>query len=232
MKKKIGLIVTLVLALLCSSSNISAMENNPAFLIADDYIIIDYKKYDLVDNKVIYNGIEYVLEDFNLVSYDADGHETILLLPVEENRIKDEKLIQELNRQVGISSDGATTLSVSAVNCPYFEIVPAGQWNAETPFINVNAPGTTPVAFTHLTIKDIGSTKKIFTVTGIWGDIGGDWYSLDAHKEQDFSKKYYITYGHISTLRYFKFFIGSLYGTPGFTYKLVQNKNALPPSPF
>ncbi|MGX8850659.1 hypothetical protein [Amedibacillus sp. YH-ame10] len=227
MKKKLVLIFTLVVTLLYSNIGINAMENSPAFLIADDYIIIEYEKYNLIDNKVIYNGIEFELKDHNLVTYDDNGDVIILLLPIEENRIKDEVMVQELNRQVGASNNDIAVLSVPAVNLPYSRTVPAGQWNAETPYFNVNAPGQPRTGLTHITITNIPSSKKIFTITGIWGDVAGDWFSMPVIREQDFGKKNKVSYANVSTMRYSKFFIGCLYGTPGFTYKVVSNNSVL-----
>lgn len=68
---------------------VNATEQNPAFEITNDYIIIEHVKYVFKDNKINYNNLEYELIDDNLlVAYDSEGIPNLLSIPTEENRIK------------------------------------------------------------------------------------------------------------------------------------------------
>lgn len=214
MKKK--LIWVMVVSLLTfgvgSGNSIKAAEG-PAFLIAEDYVIINYEKYDLVDNKVTYDGLDFELIDGSLVAYDAEGVANIIPLPVEENKITDEELLAELNSQ-NLDGYNRSFTPSNAVYPPYTKTIPAGQWNTQSPYVHLKG------GYTYLTITKMpASSDKHFTVTFLWGDLAGDWYRHDPHVNYDFGGvKNYIKYLMLTSTRYGIFTLGNLYGAPGYTY--------------
>lgn len=82
-----------------SGKNVHASEG-PAFLIEEDHVIINYERYELVDNKIFFDGLEYELIDNNFISYDKENVIDVLLMPVPENQITDKAVLARLNGQI------------------------------------------------------------------------------------------------------------------------------------
>ncbi|MGB4984658.1 MAG: hypothetical protein WBO70_02655 [Erysipelotrichaceae bacterium] len=142
MKKRILLPLVVTLMMLCFGEIcVMAEEIKPAFFIGDDYVIIEYVKYDLLDNKINYYGVEFELVEGNFVRNSGEGQIDIIPLPVVENRIKDIKTITSINAKIGVFDDVIRGLPSSTVNAPYSKIISAGNWYAETPYVNINIPG-------------------------------------------------------------------------------------------
>ncbi|MEF9962021.1 MAG: hypothetical protein RR945_03215 [Erysipelotrichaceae bacterium] len=227
MKKRLVMILTLTFAIfvMSNASGIKAMENNPAFFVADEYVIIEHSKYDLVNNKIIYNGLEYELIDSGVFeAYDDEGILNILSLPIEDNRITDKERIKELNEQVGISSDGNRSLPSSTVNAPYTRTLPNNQWSVTTPAVNINIPGQTYYRVLSLKVTGLAwNASKKFSVHGIWGDIAGDWYDLPKFLNHDFGLNNTVKWQNFSTTRYAILTFGSLAGETGYTYTINKS---------
>lgn len=127
MKKKFILALTLIIMVFAiSDGKAIKADSDPAFLITENYIIIDHVKYDLVDNKISYKGLDFELIDAALVAYDEDEAANIFVLPVEQNRIKDKEKINELNALVGDSNITTRSIPTSTVNPPYTRVIPEG----------------------------------------------------------------------------------------------------------
>lgn len=227
MKKKIVIVLALLLTFLSSTSGMSvkASEDNPAFLITDEYIIIEHVKYKMMDNKINYNGLVYELnEDDLLVAYDADGTPNIISLPVEKFKITDEERIKELNKMVGISSDGTRDLPSYTVNPPYTKKLGSTQWSETSPYVNVNVPGQTYYRVLSLKITGLAwNASKKFDVHGIYGDISGNWYDLTKFRNYDFGLNNTIKWQNFSSTRYAALVFGNLAGETGYTYTINRS---------
>lgn len=222
MKKRIILIFTIILTVITSSFSVNAIEKNPQFLIAEDYVIIEYEKYDLVDNKIVYNGLEYSLIDGTLIAYDANNSPCLIVLPVEENMVKDEKKIKELNQSLGMNARGS--IPSNSVPLPYSATVPKGGWTAESPFVRVNLPTYEFMPFTYVTITNMPfGAKKEFKFGFFYCDAVGNWYDTE-YRTKDLSVLNYLKVQNYTTTSYAKFFITCLYGEPGFTYTITKSK--------
>lgn len=217
MKKKIITIATVfTLLIMCNGNPIKAQETQQ-YYIGDDYIIMDYKKYDLVDNKVKYNGLVYELKNGSLVSVN-NGIESVIVLPVEENKITDEETIKELNRLAGNSNDKIR--AVQAQNLPYYKTVPSGEWNSQTPIFNINKPGQLEIPVVYLKITT-SMIQKRFSISYVTGDIAGDWFTQKFSKDIDFSLLNYRRYVPTTATRYAMWTIGALYSNAGYNYSLT-----------
>lgn len=223
MKKKLimFMVTTLLIFGVGSGQSIKASDG-PAYLIADDYIIINYEKYDLVDNKVIYDGLEFDLIDNNLVGYDKDGIQSIILLPVAENKITDKELVSDLNMQAFGTNNGTRVIPSQRVNLPYTGKVPYGEWSAQSPCLNL-LPG---YAFLYISNMPL-TANKTFSIGFTYCDIAGDWFSYKFHSNWDFSNGMPCKYQVDSSIVCGIISLGVLYGTPGFTYTVKHSKTAL-----
>lgn len=216
MKKK--LIWVMVLSLLTfgtiSGKTVNASQG-PAFLIENDYVIINYEKYELINNRITFDGLEYELQDNNFISYDEEGVLNVLPMPVAENQITDKAVLAELNRQI----HNTKAVPSVVINPPYTKVVPAGQWNSQSPYINIRG------GYTLLRVYNmpLGSNKR-FSVHFIWGDEAGNWFKHQTYNDYDFGKLNYIKYSKFSTAAYGQFVLGNLYGTPGYTYTVSISK--------
>lgn len=90
----------------------------------------------------------------------------------------------------------------------------AGQWNAQSPYINLKG------GYTYLTVTNMPLfSDKHLTVTFIWGDLAGNWFSHDPYVNYDFGGvKNYLKYLMLTPTRYGLFTLGTPNGEPGFTY--------------
>lgn len=225
MKKNIFTILIVILTIFSVSSGVAvqALENSPAYFISENYVIIDYVKYNLINNKINYNGLEYELVDASLLAYDAQGVPNIIVLPVEENRITDETEIRELNSKIGIPSINTRAVPTNAKNLPYSATVPSGQWYVETPAVKIVDP--TAYRVTKLTLSNFPSlVTKRFSVSFRYCDSLGNWYIHSQVNDHDFGKVNYIRFQNLSTTRYGIFHIGSLYGEPTYKYTISRLK--------
>ena len=71
------------------------------FLLADNYVVIEYVKYNIVNSKITYNGKEFEKQGFVFISYDNDETE-VMVLPIEQNRITDPDIVFALNARIGL----------------------------------------------------------------------------------------------------------------------------------
>lgn len=224
MRNKLVMILTIMLAIIGFNGGmiVNAAEQNPAFEITDDYIIIEHVKYVFKDNKINYNNLEYELIDDNLlVAYDSEGIPNLLSIPTEEYRIKDEERIAELNASVGLLVNGSSAIPSSTVNLPYTKKLSSSQWSVTTPAGNVNIPGQKFYKVLSLKITGLSSSKsKKFDVRGIYGDISGNWYDLPAYSNYDFGVKNIVKWQNFTSTRYAKLIFGSLSGQTGYTYTM------------
>lgn len=221
MKKKLVIALTLMLTIF--SLNIKASEDDPAYLITDEYIIIEHVKYDLVDNKIKYMGLDFELEDSVLVAYDAEGVPNILVLPVEQNRIKDEETIRELNSQVGISANKTRAIPTYTVNLPYSKTLSNSQWSDTTPAININVPGKTEIPYTYLSVSGLAwNANKHFSVGHTTGDFAGNWYSQPFKNDHNFGAVNKLIFINTTATRYAIYTLGNLGGETGYTYSFTK----------
>lgn len=121
MKRKFMFFLTFLLTIFMVSSgeSIKATENDPAYMITDDYVIIDHVRYELNENKIHYMGLDFELKDGTLIAHDAEGVESIMVLPVKENRITDKETIAKLNAMVGVSDSKTRAIPSNTVNLDY-----------------------------------------------------------------------------------------------------------------
>lgn len=211
-----------MLMLVSSNIGVNAMERNPAFFLAEDYVIIDYVKYNLVNNKVFYNGLEYELIDATLMAYDANGVPNVIVLPVEQNMIKDDERIRELNRSIGLNARGS--VPTKTVPLPFSATVAKGGWFAQSPYVRVNLPEQEFMKFTYITISNMPvSARKDFKFSMVYCDVFGNWYDSE-YWNRNLSVLNYIKIQNYTTLAYASFGIACLYGEPGFTYRITKGK--------
>ena len=229
MKKKLVIVLTLVLTMLCSNNGmvVRASEDDPAFLITDEYVIIEHVRYAIDNKKISYNGLEYEQIDENLfVTYDTEGTLNAFSLPLEENRIKDKERIRELDNLVGISSDGTRALPSSTVNPPYTRTLSSSQWSVTTPAVNVNVPGGKFYRVLSLKITGLAwNASKVFSVHGIYGDISGNWYDLPKFLNHSFATNNTVKWQNFTSTRYAILTFGNLAGETGYTYTV--NRSAI-----
>lgn len=201
---------------------VNATEQNPAFEITNDYIIIEHVKYVFKDNKINYNNLEYELIDDNLlVAYDSEGIPNLLSIPTEENRIKDEEKIAELNASVGLTANESRAIPSSTVNLPYTKKLSSSQWSVTTPAANVNIPGKKFYKVLSLKITGLSNSKsKKIDVRGIFGDVSGNWYDLTTYSNHDFGVKNIVKWQNFTSTRYAKLIFCSLSGQTGYTYTM------------
>lgn len=93
----------------------------------------------------------YELKNGSLV-YVNNGVESVIVLPVEENKITDEETIKELNRLAGNSNDKIR--ADKAQNLPYYKTVPSGEWNSQTLIFNINIPDQHQLEITVVYLKN------------------------------------------------------------------------------
>lgn len=229
MKKKLVIVLTLVLTMLGANNGmvVRASEDDPAFLITDEYVIIEHVRYAIDNKKVNYNELEYEQIDKNLfVAYDAEGIPNAFSLPLEENRIKDKERIRELDNLVGISSDGTRALPSSTVNPPYTRTLSSTQWSVTTPAVNVNVPGGNFYRVLSLKITGLAwNASKVFSVHGIYGDISGNWYDLPKFLNHSFATNNTVKWQNFTSTRYAILTFGNLAGETGYTYTV--NRSAI-----
>lgn len=219
----ISLIAILALFSVCGGGSIQALEDNPAYLISDDYIIIDHVKYDLVNNKINYYGLEYELIEGSLVAYDEQGVPNVIVLPVEENKITDEDEIRELNSKIGKSDVNTRAVPTNPKNLPYSANVSAGNWYVETPAVKI-IDGTA-YRVTKITLSNFSSSAvKRFSVVFRYCDALGNWYKSEQVNDYNFGKVNYLRFQNLSTTRYGMFALGSLYDEPSYKYTISRSK--------
>lgn len=217
MKKR--LIWVMVLSLLMigaiSGETVHASEG-PAFLIEEDYVLINYERYELVDNKIFFDGLEYELIENNFISYDKENVLNVLLMPVLENQITDKAVLARLKGQI---YNDTKAIPSTIVATPYTKVVPAGVWSSQTPYLNMKG------GYTILRLDSMPQVNKLFNVNLIWCDKVGDWYTYPAITNYDFAKKNFIQFSKFSTAVCGQFILGNLYGTPGYKYSVYQTNN-------
>lgn len=217
MKKR--LIWVMVLSFLMfgviSGENVHASQG-PAFLIEEDYVIINYERYELVDNKIFFDGLEYELIDNNFISYDEENVTNVLLMPVPENQITDKAVLARLNGQI---HNDTKAIPSNIVATPYTKVVPAGEWNSQTPYLTMKG------GYTILRLDSMPQANKVFSVHLGWCDIAGDWYTYPPINNYDFSVKNFIQFSKFSSAVCGQFILGDLYGTPGYKYTIYQTNS-------
>lgn len=184
--------------------------------ITDEFVVIDYISYPINNNCIVYEGVTYEVEGFNLVSHGEGDAITVLLLPVEETRITDENLIKLLNEELLRNS-----LLRSNVTLPYSANVSSGQWYTETPVFNMITDQY--YRYTNLTLTNFSAfANKEFSIGFVYGDSYGNWYTHSTNTYYNFGQDSSIKYLNFSSMRYGKFYIASLYGdpSPSYTYTI------------
>lgn len=227
MKKKLIISVSLLFTILLNAFPVSvkAFQYEPEFLITNEYVIIEYEKYDLVDNKINYNNRVYELIDDNFfVSYDCDGTKNILTLPLENNKIKDKTRIKQLNDLVGINPNSQRAIPSTTVNPPYTKTLANDQWIETSPAVNVNMPGKPFYKVLSLKITGLAwNASKIFDVYGIYGDSAGNWYDLPSLKNHNFGSNNIVKWNNFSSTRYAILTFGNISGETGYTYTINRS---------
>lgn len=217
------MIIVITISTITGGKNIKAVEENPAYLITNDYIIIDHVKYDLVNNRINYLGLEFELNEGTLTAYDSEGVENIIVLPVEQNKITDEKTIEELNAMVGLSNEKLRALPSKTVNLPYKHTLSNNQWCDTTPAININIPGKTEIPITNLKITGMAwNANKHFSIGWSTGDVNGNWYGQKFINDYDFRIVNLRRFVNMTATRYEIFTLGNLAGETGYTYEFFK----------
>lgn len=142
-------------------------------------------------------------------------------MPVEQNLIKDEQKIKELNHSLG--KDARGNVPSNSVPLPYSATVAKGGWSAESPYVRINLPGQEFRAYTYVTITNMPLTaRKDFKFGYLYCDAVGNWYDTE-YWTKNLSEINYLKVQNFTTTAYAKFFIACLYGEPGFTYKTTKS---------
>lgn len=213
--------------ILCINSGLAvkALENDPAFLNTDEYLIIEHKKYELIDNKIHYNGLEYELIDENLlVAYDLEGIANILSLPLEKYRIKDKEKMNELNNSVASSDDRQKAIPSSTVNLPYTKKLADNVSSVISPTVNVNVPGSTFYRVLSLKITGlVWNAPKNFDVRGIHGDVAENWYDLPIFRNHNFGTNNTVKWQNFTSTRCVTLIFCNLAGETGYTYTINRS---------
>lgn len=208
-----------MVALLVSSMTIQVFASSPSVTtceITNDYVVIDGAKYDVVDNKVEYNGNVYEISNGRLERFDKEGNLIILALPTKDNMITDPQVIEELNKR--FNSESALNLGIPTEykTLPYGDDVPEGQWNTITPIFQIP---TYPFYYginLELSKLPLFSDKR-FQIIYSFCDSLGQWYSETENYSFALSNR--IRFENNSAIRYGYFSITNLYDNPSPSYR-------------
>lgn len=219
MKRTNFAFITVTIIVLSSIIPAYAVKANPLFFIGDDYVIIEGDKYPIENEMVAYNGKKYVLKDFCLICDETDQL-SVVVLPVEQNKITNPVLIAQLNASIGKGLNSSRAIPGSYVNLPYSASVPLGQYSALTPaFYMPNAkPGGINLSLSGF---NPSSADKRFNILYTYCDQLGNWYS-NGNITVNFGVTAVVNYGWLSTMTYGQFALTNLYAnpSPSYTYSI------------
>ena len=177
--------------------------------------------YKINDNKIVYNGLTYEIEDNMLVSYD-DNIVTLFVLPIEENKITDSREIAKLNAVVD-SSSSVSRATTSAVSVPYEANVAKGKTQITTPIFKMHESGFRNLTYLKLNnFSSLSGRKFLITISMKLSD--GTWAT--GQKECSFVAPLNVArFQNISGMEYGRFTIKNLNGnpSPSYTYKIYFN---------
>ncbi len=220
MKKIVSMLMLVLTVAIGNNVTVIKAEQN-AYEIGDDYVIIDYEKYDLIDNKITFEGKECELINNNLIGLDDEGVVTVIPLPVKENMLSNKEKEKILQEQAESIANNLMRIESRATSLPYSKTIPSGQRNAQTPKFDINIPGKTFYRYTYLTITKMPLlSSKNFSVAFIYSDIAGNWYDQTFYTNYNFGSKSYIKYLNLTTTRYGIISMTSLNSSSGYTYTI------------
>lgn len=221
MKSKKKILVCLIMTMVMSIFGVTcyATDSTPQYAITEENVIIDYVEYEIIDNTIFYEGKTYELIDYTLVAHDEKG-KILLVLPIEENRIKDPARIKALNDKVRGVEGSEKSIPSNPEDLPYTDSVSEGQWNVETPAFNLIDGEFYRV--TNLKLSEFSNNEKEFSVGFMYGTISGNWYEHDYDSNYDFGNNNTARYLNATGMRYGLFYLANLYGdpSPSYTYRI------------
>lgn len=217
-KKIIAIFLSMIIAISNFGILSYAKEEQPIYEITDEYVMIDSVKYELIDNTIQYNGNIYELQGSTLVTYDEKGP-IYLILPVEQNVIKDPKLIEKFYNTLENKNMLRGEIPSNPVSLPYSAEVPEGQWYTETPFFEIIVDDF--YRCTELTISNFSTNETLFSLYFMYIDYRGVLVGDRFVTEFDFNRPgNSARFVNLSTSRYGLFQFSNLYGESSFTYTI------------
>lgn len=216
-KKLFTAFLSMSFALSCFNTTAFANEEQPAFEVTDDHVVIDSVAYELVNNTIQYDGMTFELRGYSLYSIDTDGSLVVMILPVEQNQVTDPEKIAQLNAGLKATKD----VPSNPESLPYTADVKKGTSSVTTPYFEINP--SKYYYYTMLSITDVSPKTTKFSAYFSCCDMLGKWYSDEEHMDWDFSKPLKVL--NMSTTRYGGFIIESPSSKPSYTYKIyLSNK--------
>lgn len=199
-------------ALSCFSTTAYAKEEQPAFEVTDDHVVIDSVSYELVNNTIQYDGMTFELRGYSLYAIDTDGSLVVMVLPVEQNRVTDPEEIAKLNAGLKATKD----VPSNPESLPYSADVKKGTSSVTSPYFEINP--SKYYYYTMLSISDTSPKTNTFSAYFKFYDMFGNWYADEEHVDWNFSKP--LKFLNMSTTRYGYMRIESPSSKPSYTYKV------------
>lgn len=216
-KKLVSLMLVLALAVGAFPA-VFAAEEQPRYAITEEVVIIDYVKYEIVDNTIQYEGKTYEIDDYKLITYDDNNDPIYFVLPVEQARVTDPEQIAILNAAIGKTDSLARAVPSSPVDLPYTANVAKGDYLTVTPAFNIinnsRFQRSTNLSLSNLPLSSDGRYYIIFSTC----DVTGTWTSHEFHR--NFLGDPILKIANSSSMAYGMFTITNLYDdpSPAYTY--------------